>query len=186
MRVSTEDQTTALQADAMLAARLDVVFEERASGSNRTRPVLARALAELNAGDTLVVWKLDRLGRSLGHLVDVADELRTRGIHLRSLTEGFDTSTASGRLLYHVLGSVAEFEREAIRERTINGMRAAKKRGAHVGRPRALVGTRLTEARRMLSDGKSQVETARILRISRATLQRAIGGHDQPGALSNS
>jgi DNA invertase Pin-like site-specific DNA recombinase len=145
-RISTDDQTTALQADALARAAVDVVFEEAASGADTARPVLAKTLAALRPGDTLVVWRLDRLGRSLGHLIEVATVLRERGIFLRSLTEGFDTSTASGRLLYHVLGAVAEFEREVIKERTVAGMKAAKKRGTHVGRPQALVGSRLAEA----------------------------------------
>jgi hypothetical protein len=102
-RISTDDQTTALQADALARAAVDVVFEEEASGANTARPVLAKTLAALRSGDTLVVWRLDRLGRSLGHLIEVATVLRERGVFLRSLTEGFDTSTASGRLLYHVL-----------------------------------------------------------------------------------
>ena len=110
--------------------------EEEASGANTARPVLAKTLAALRPGDTLVVWRLDRLGRSLGHLIEVATVLRERGVFLRSLTEGFDISTASGRLLYHVLGAVAKFEREVIKERTVAGMKAAKKRGTHVGRPR--------------------------------------------------
>ena len=172
-RISTDDQTTALQADALTRAAVDVVFEEAASGANISRPVLAKTLAALRPGDTLVVWRLDRLGRSLGHLIEVAKLLRERGVFLRSLTEGFDTSTASGRLLYHVLGAVAEFEREVIKERTIAGMKAARKRGTHVGRPKALAGSRLAEAGRMLAAGKSQIETARILRVSRATIQRA-------------
>ena len=175
-RISTDDQTTALQADALTRAAVDVVFEEEASGANTARPVLAKTLATLRSGDTLVVWRLDRLGRSLGHLIEVATVLRERGVFLRSLTEGFDTSTASGRLLYHVLGAVAEFEREVIKERTVAGMKAAKKRGTHVGRPQALVGSRLAEAGRMLAAGKSQIETARILRVSRATIQRAYPG----------
>jgi DNA invertase Pin-like site-specific DNA recombinase len=173
-RVSTDDQTTALQADALTRAAVDVVFEEAASGAITARPVLAKTLAALRSGDTLVVWRLDRLGRSLGHLIEVATVLRERGIFLRSLTEGFDTSTASGRLLYHVLGAVAEFEREVIKERTVAGMKAARKRGTHVGRPKALAGSRLAEAGRMLAAGKSQIETARILRVSRATIQRAL------------
>ena len=112
----------------------------------------------------------------LNPALTVATVLRERGVFLRSLTEGFDTSTASGRLLYHVLGAVAEFEREVIKERTVAGMKAAKKRGTHVGRPQALVGSRLAEGGRMLAAGKSQIETARILRVSRATIQRAYPG----------
>jgi DNA invertase Pin-like site-specific DNA recombinase len=161
-RISTDDQTTALQADALTRAAVDVVFEEEASGANTARPVLAKTLAALRSGDTLVVWRLDRLGRSLGHLIEVATVLREQGVFLRSLTEGFDTST--------------EFEREVIKERTVAGMKAAKKRGTHVGRPQALVGSRLAEAGRMLAAGKSQIETARILRVSRATIQRAYPG----------
>ncbi len=173
-RVSTDEQTTALQADALARANVDTCRTEHASGSSAVRPVLAKTLAELRPGDTLVVWRLDRLGRSLGHLIEIATTLRDRGIFLRSLSEGFDTSTASGRLLYHVLGAVAEFEREALKERTVAGMKAAKKRGQHVGRPQALTGSRLDTARRMLRDGKSQTEVARILRVSRATIQRAV------------
>ena len=160
-------------ADALTRAAVEIVFEEEASGANIARPILARTLAALQSGDTLVVWRLDRLGRSLSHLIEIATMLRERRIFLRSLTEGFDTSTASGRLLYHVLGAVAEFEREVIKERTVAGMKAAKKRGTHVGRPKALAGSRLAEAGRMLAAGKSQIETARILRVSRATIQRA-------------
>lgn len=174
IRVSTNDQTTALQADAMEKAKVDTLFAESASGADRSRPVLAEALASLNPGDTLVVWRLDRLGRSLAHLLEVAESLRAREIHLKSLTDGFDTSSASGRLLYSVLGAVAEFEREVIQERTVAGMQAAKKRGVHVGRPNALAGSRLLEAQRMLANGRSQVEVARILRVGRATLQRAL------------
>jgi DNA invertase Pin-like site-specific DNA recombinase len=173
-RSSTDDQTTTLQADALARAAVDVVFEEEASGANNARPVLAKSLAALRSGDTLVVWRLDRLGRSLGHLIEVATVLRERGVFFRSLTEGFDTSTASGRLLSHVLRAVAEFE--VIKERTVAGMKAAKKRGTHVGRPQALMGSRLAEAGRMLAAGKSQIETARILRVSRATIQRAYPG----------
>jgi DNA invertase Pin-like site-specific DNA recombinase len=175
-RISTDDQTTALQADALMRAAVDVVVQEEASGKNTARPVLAKTLATLRSGDTLVIWRLDRLGRSLAHLIEVATVLRERGVFLRSFTEGFDTSTASGRLLYHVLGAVAEFEREVIKERTVAGMKAAKKRGTHVGRPKALAGSRLAEAGRMLAAGKSQIETARILRVSRATIQRAYPG----------
>jgi DNA invertase Pin-like site-specific DNA recombinase len=175
-RVSTDEQTTALQADALERAAVALCYTENASGSAKSRPVLDQTLADLRAGDTLVVWRLDRLGRSLGHLIEIASTLRDRGIFLRSLSEGFDTSTASGRLLYHVLGAVAEFEREVLKERTIAGMKAAKKRGQHVGRPHALAGARLETARKMLKSGKSQTEVARILRVSRATIQRTGGG----------
>ncbi len=119
---------------------VDTLFRERTPGANTARPILAKTLAALRAGDTPVVWRLDRLGRSLGRVIEVATVLRERGVFLRSLTEGFDTSTASGHLLYDVLGAVAEFEREVIKERRVARMKAAKKRGTHVGLPQALVG----------------------------------------------
>jgi len=137
-RVSTDEQTTRLQLDALKAAGCERIFEDKESGALRSRPRLDRALAELNAGDTLVVWKLDRLGRSLRDLLDVAESLRERGVALRSLTEHIDTATAAGKMLYAVLGAVAQFERDVLRERTVAGMRAAKSRGEHIGRPAAL------------------------------------------------
>jgi DNA invertase Pin-like site-specific DNA recombinase len=173
LRISTDDQTTALQTDAMERARVDERHHEQASGS-AARPVLRETIATLAAGDTLVVWRLDRLGRSLGDLIAIAAELRERGIFLRSLCEGFDTATASGRLLYNVLGAVAEFERESIIERTRAGMRAAKLRGQHVGRPRTLDGKRLEHARELLAGGERLVQVARLLRVSRSTIRRAI------------
>jgi len=175
-RISTLDQNPALQLDALKAANVDVLLEEARSGADRQRPVLAEALASLSAGDTLVIWQLSRLGRSTRHLLEIAEDLRDRGVHLRSLKEGFDTNTAAGRLLYAVLAAVAEFERELTIERTVAGMKAAKDRGKHVGRPRRLAGTRLAEALRMLEAGKSQAETAHLLAVSRATLQRSIAG----------
>jgi DNA invertase Pin-like site-specific DNA recombinase len=172
-RVSTDEQTTTLQFDALRSPGCAVIREDSVSGASRSRPGLKRAIDELAGGDTLVVWKLDRLGRSLKDLLEVAELLRGRDVALRSLTEHIDTRTAAGKMLYAVLGAVAQFERDVLRERTVAGMKAAKKRGTHVGRPRALSGSRLAEAQRMLAAGKSQVETARILRMSRATIQRA-------------
>jgi DNA invertase Pin-like site-specific DNA recombinase len=147
-RVSTDDQTTRLQLDALKVAGCDPVFEESESGARRSRPQLDRALGELRPGDTLVVWKLDRLGRSLRDLLDVAEALRERYIALRSLTEHIDTSTAAGKMLYAVLGAVAQFERDVLRERTVAGMRAAKSRGEHIGRPPALSPCRFGRPRR--------------------------------------
>jgi DNA invertase Pin-like site-specific DNA recombinase len=173
-RVSTDDQTTALQVDALQRAGVDEIHREEASGAIAARPVLSQVLAELRAGDTLVVWRLDRLGRSLAHLIELATYLRRGGVFLRSLTENFDTGTASGRLLYHVLGAVAEFERETIRERTVAGMRSAQMRGTHLGRPRVLEGTRLIYARQLLEAGEPPAAVARALRVSRATVRRAL------------
>ncbi len=173
-RVSTDEQTTRLQRDALLAAGVKIVFEDKESGALRSRPRLDRALAELRAGDTLVVWKLDRLGRSLRNLLEVAETLRERGVALRSLTEHIDTASAAGKMLYAVLGAVAQFERDVLRERTVAGMRAAKSRGEHIGRPPALTSSQIREARKMLERGESPSHVARVLRVGRSTLYRAI------------
>ncbi len=176
-RVSTDEQTTRLQRDALRAAGVEIVFEDKESGALRSRPRLDRALAELRAGDTLVVWKLDRLGRSLRNLLEVAETLRERGVALRSLTEHIDTASAAGKMLYAVLGAVAQFERDVLRERTVAGMRAAKSRGEHVGRPPALTSSQIREARKMLERGESPSHVARVLRVGRSTLYRAIRPH---------
>ncbi len=137
-RVSTDEQTTRLQLDALRAAGCAVIHEDAASGVSQSRPGLRRALADLAAGDTLVVWRLDRLGRSLRDLLEISEMLREGDVALRSLTDHIDTATAAGRMLYAVLGAVAQFERDVLRERTVAGMRAAKRRGEHIGRPAAL------------------------------------------------
>ena len=173
-RVSTDAQTTALQRDALNAVGCEHIFEEKESGARRSRPQLDKALADLDRGDTLVVWKLDRLGRSLRDLLDVAEALRERGIALRSLTEHIDTSTAAGKMLYAVLGAVAQFERDVLRERTVAGIRAAQARGERIGRPPALTPSQVREARAMLKRGDSPSHVARILRIGRSTLYRAL------------
>lgn len=173
-RVSTDAQTTALQRDALHAAGCERIFEETESGAVRSRPNLDRALLQLRPGDTLVVWKLDRLGRSLRDLLDVAEALRERGVALRSLTEHIDTSTAAGKMLYAVLGAVAQFERDVLRERTIAGIRAARVRGERLGRPPALTPLQVREARVMLERGESPSHVARILRVGRSTLYRAL------------
>ncbi len=173
-RVSTDEQTTALQLDALRAAGCAVIHEDSASGASRSRSGLSRALEDLHAGDTLVVWRLDRLGRSLRDLLDISEMLRERDVALRSLTDHIDTGTAAGRMLYAVLGAVAQFERDVLRERTVAGMRAAKKRGEHIGRPAALSPTQVREAKKMLDRGESPNHVARVLRVGRSTLYRAI------------
>ncbi len=147
-RVSTDEQTTALQLDALHAAGVDVVHEDSTSGASRSRPGLGRAIDDLRAGDTLVVWRLDRLGRSLRDLLDIAEMLRERDVALRSLTDHIDTGTAAGRMLYAVLGAVAQFERDVLRERTIAGLAAAKKRGERLGRRPALTSAQVREAKK--------------------------------------
>ncbi len=173
-RVSTDEQTTALQLDALRAAGCAAIHEDSASGASRSRPGLSGAIEDLRAGDTLVVWRLDRLGRSLRDLLDISEMLRNRDVALRSLTDHIDTGTAAGRMLYAVLGAVAQFERDVLRERTVAGMRAAKSRGEHIGRPSALTPLRVREAKKMLNRGESPNHVARVLRVGRSTLYRAI------------
>lgn len=147
-RVSTDEQTTALQLDALRAAGCAVIHEDSASGAARSRPGLERAIEDLVAGDTLVVWRLDRLGRSLRDLLDISEMLRERDVALRSLTDHIDTGTAAGRMLYAVLGAVAQFERDVLRERTVAGLAAAKRRGETLGRPPALTPAQVREAKK--------------------------------------
>jgi DNA invertase Pin-like site-specific DNA recombinase len=137
-RVSTCDQDAALQIDALAAAGCMRIFEDKASGAKEDRPQLVACLDYLRDGDTLVIWKLDRLGRSLSHLLQLANDLQARGVQLVITTMGIDTRTPGGRLLYSVLGAVAEYERSLIKERTQAGLHAARARGRVGGRPAAL------------------------------------------------
>ncbi len=173
-RVSTDAQTTALQLDALRAAGCTVIHEEALSGAIAKRPALSRALEDAKPGDTLVIWKLDRLGRSLPNLLDVAQQLRARGVELRSITEAFDTATPSGNLLFAVLGAVAQFERDVMRERVVAGLAAKRRRGERVGRAPALTPSQVAAARTLLEAGDSVGCVARDLRVGRSTLYRAI------------
>jgi DNA invertase Pin-like site-specific DNA recombinase len=175
-RVSTEEQSLALQIDALQRAGcLKVYREEAISGATIRRPALDRMLAETKPGDVLVTWRLDRLGRSLPHLIAIVSTLRERDVGFISLCEAIDTETASGRLLFHVMGALAEFERSLISERTRAGMMAAKERGAYLGRPRKLVGSQIEDARTSLADGcATPSELAVRLRVSKPTLMRAV------------
>ena len=188
-RVSTADQDPAGQVDALDAIGCARVFVEHASGAKSDRPKLTEALDFLVAGDTLCVWRLDRLGRSLKHLLEVAADLEERGIALRSLTEGIDTSTAGGRLVLHIFGSIAEFERELIRERTHAGLAAARTRGRTGGRRPKLTPAQVRHARALLeqrgADGRTEntyKEVAESLGVARATLYRAIGTRTPAGS----
>ena len=176
-RVSTQEQDTSLQLDALCAAGCEKLFEEKASGAQRDRPQLKAALDYMREGDTLVVWKLDRLARSMRQLIETVEDLHSRGIGFRSLTESIDTTTAGGKLIFHIFGALAEFERSVIRERTTAGLRAARARGRLGGRPPALTEQKLVMARAMLRDPTITVEdVARQLEISPATLYRYIPG----------
>lgn len=176
-RVSTQDQNPALQRDALQAAGCERVFTEKASGVQRDRPELAAALAYIRKGDSLVVWKLDRLARSLPQLIETIAQLEVQGIGFRSLTEAIDTATAGGRLIFHIFGALAEFERAVIRERTIAGLRAARERGRKGGRPPALSAADLVAARAMLRDPAiTVIEVAKRMKVSSATLYRHLPG----------
>jgi DNA invertase Pin-like site-specific DNA recombinase len=172
-RVSTHDQKPALQLDALNAVGCEKVFVEKASGAQRDRPEMKAALDYMRAGDTLVVWKLDRLARSIKQLIETVEMLEGRGIGFRSLTEAIDTTTAGGKLVFHIFGALAEFERSIIRERTRAGLDAAKARGRRGGRPRKLTEKDLTAARAMLGEASITVEdVAKRLGVSPATLYR--------------
>jgi DNA invertase Pin-like site-specific DNA recombinase len=175
-RVSTLDQNPAMQHDALYKIGCDPVFSDHASGTLADRPGLARALAEVRPGDTLVVWKLDRLGRSLRHLVDTVYELRERDIGLRSLQDSIDTNTASGRFVFHVFCALADFERDLIHERTLAGLAAARARGRVGGRPQKLTPKKLDTARRLRATGEMTMqEIADVVGVSRGTLYRHMG-----------
>jgi DNA invertase Pin-like site-specific DNA recombinase len=175
-RVSTEEQNLAMQLDALKLVGCHRVFcDEGVSGAATERRALNEALAALRAGDVLVVWKLDRLGRSLAHLIQIITRLEAEGIGFRSLSEAIDTTTASGRLLFHVMGAIAEFERSLISERTRAGMAAAKARGQHLGRERKLSDEDALWAKHMIDNGRLAPEDVLIaLRVSSMTLRRAL------------
>ncbi len=176
-RVSTRDQTVALQLDALNAARCGRVFEETASGAQRDRPQLAAALDYMRAGDTLVVWKLDRLARSTKQLIETVEELARCGIGFRCLTQDIDTTTAGGRLVFTIFSAIAEFERGIIQERTRAGLDAARARVRRGGRPPALKPRDLKEARALLRDPEITVEeVAARLKVSPSTLYRHLPG----------
>ncbi len=174
MRVSSDSdrQNTDLQRDALLAAGVDVrhLYEDRASGAKDDRSGLAQALEFVRPGDVLVVWKLDRLGRSLSHLLTIVNMLKDKQVAFRSLTEGMDTTTASGELLFNVFGALAQYERALIQERVIAGLVAAKRRGRIGGRPPAIVGEKLDAIIAALNGGMSKAAVCRNFSIKRTTL----------------
>jgi len=174
VRVSTSDdrQNTDLQRDALRSAGVDDrnIHEDRASDARDDRPGLKAAVEYLRSGDILVVWKLDRLGRSLSHLINIVTDLRTRGIGFRSLTESIDTTTAMGEFIFHVFGALAQYERSLIRERVNAGLEAAKRRGRHGGRPRKLDQEKVEAAQALMATGLTISGTARSVGVPRSTL----------------
>ena len=176
-RVSTQDQTPALQLDALQAAGCERVFEEKASGAQRDRPELKAAIDYARPGDTLVVWKLDRLARSIKQLIETVEGLEARNIGFRSLTEAIDTTTAGGRLVFHIFAGLAEFERSIIRERTMAGLASARARGRLGGRPRSLTEADIAAARALLSDPNITVDAAaKRLGVAPSTIYRHLPG----------
>jgi len=175
-RVSTLDQTLALQQDALTAAGCEQLYTDIVSGSVTTRPGLTQALSHLRAGDTLVVWRLDRLGRSLPHLIETVRRLQEQGVGFRSLQEQIDTTTSGGKLVFHVFGALAEFERDLIRERTHAGLQAARVRGRLFGRPKVLSPQQVKQLQSLAKDeGNTVGEICQTLGISRSTYYRYVG-----------
>ena len=177
-RVSTEEQTLELQKDALTGAGCSRIFTDVASGANVERPGLAEALSFVRPGDTLVVWKLDRLGRSLQHLIETIRDLEEHHVSFKSLTENIDTTTSGGKLVFHLFGALAEFERDLIRERTRAGLAAARARGRVGGHPRASAlntPQKVAIAQALYNNREASIaEICGTLRVSRATLYRYI------------
>jgi|SRR5690554_4301136 DNA invertase Pin-like site-specific DNA recombinase len=174
-RVSTQDQNPELQVDALEKAGAEQVFQEKFTGTLRERPELSQCLRMLRQGDVLVVWKLDRLARSLKDLVEIVQDLQDRGIGFKSLTESIDTTSSGGRLVFHIFGALAEFERDLIRERTMAGLEAARARGRKGGRKPSLSKTDTQKAAAMLLDPKiTKTEVAQHFGVSRTTLNASL------------
>lgn len=172
-RVSTDEQTTDPQIDALRGHGCETIYSENASGKNTDRHELENCLKALREGDTLTVWRLDRLGRSLADLVRIVNDLKARGVGFASLTESIDTTTPAGTLVFHLFASLAEFERNLIRERTMAGLKAARARGKSSGRPSKLAGKNLAMAKSLMGDRSNKVDDiAERFGVSRSTLYR--------------
>jgi DNA invertase Pin-like site-specific DNA recombinase len=174
-RVSTQDQNPQLQLDALVASGCEQLFHEKATGVVRERPELTTCIRTLRKGDTLVVWKLDRLARSLKDLVEIVHDLNSRQVGFKSLTESIDTTSSGGRLVFHIFGALAEFEHSLIRERTVAGLAAARARGRKGGRKPVLSAADIRKAAAMLADPNiTKTEVAKHFSVSRVTLNAAL------------
>jgi len=174
-RVSTDDQNAALQLAALKRAGCKTIFKDDGlSGATTNRPALQRCLGKLDSGDTLIVWKLDRLGRSLRDLIAMLDDLRARGIKFQSLTEAIDTQTPTGRAMWQMIGVLAELERSLISERTRAGVKAARARGVKFGRKPRLTPHQIEHARKLIDAGERHEDVAALLNVNRTTLYRAL------------
>ena len=180
-RVSTDEQNLDLQLSALKQAGCERIYPDKVSGTKATRPGLTEALSHLRKGDTLVVWRLDRLGRSLRHLLDTVNDLQDKGIEFKSITESIDTTTSGGKLVFHIFGALAEFEREIIRERTQAGLSAARARGRLGGRPKALTEKQIQMLNNLAADRNNSIEDiCRTLGISRTTYYRYVQAEQRP------
>lgn len=176
-RVSSDDQNLDLQRDALKQAGCERLYEEKESGAKADRPELRRLLELLRAGDTLVVWRLDRLGRSLKHLIETVDQIEAMGVGFQSVTEAIDTTTSGGKLVFHIFAALAEFERTLIRERTRAGLKAARARGRQGGRPKTLSEDKRRMAQALRDDpAQSVASICKALGITRTTFYRYTEG----------
>lgn len=179
-RVSTQDQNLELQVDALAKAGCKKIFDDKISGSRADRPGLAKALEMLREDDTLVVWKLDRLGRSVKNLVNLVGELHKQGVQFKSLTDAIDTGTPSGRFFFHVMASLAEMERELTVERTRAGLEVARQLGRKGGRKRQMTDSKIESAKKLLANGVPPRDVAKNLGVSVPTLYRWIPASANP------
>jgi DNA invertase Pin-like site-specific DNA recombinase len=179
-RVSTQDQNLDLQIEALTKAGCKRVFDDKISGSRADRPGLAKVLEMLREGDTLVVWKLDRLGRSVKNLIDLVGELHKQGVQFKSLTDAIDTGTPSGRFFFHVMASLAEMERELTVERTRAGLETARQLGRKGGRKRQMTDSKIESAKKLLANGVPPRDVAHNLGVSVPTLYRWVPASDHP------
>jgi DNA invertase Pin-like site-specific DNA recombinase len=175
VRVSTIDQNLDLQLDALKQVGCDKIYRDVASGAKADRVGLAEVLKYIRSGDTLVVWRLDRLGRSLRHLIDTINQINDQGSYFRSLQENIDTSTSGGKLIFHIFGALAEFERDIIRDRTNAGIAAARKRGRVGGRPKIMDKKKVVLAKSLFKDKSNSIASiCEILNVSKTTLYRCL------------
>jgi DNA invertase Pin-like site-specific DNA recombinase len=179
-RVSTQDQNLSLQIEALTKAGCQQIFDDKIGGSRAERPGLAKVMESLREGDTLVVWKLDRLGRSVKNLVDLVTHLHVQGVQFKSLTDSIDTGTSSGRFFFHVMASLAQMERELTVERTRAGLEVARRLGRKGGRKRQMTDSKIESAKKLLANGVPPRDVARNLSVSVPTLYRWIPASAQP------
>lgn len=185
-RVSTDEQTLALQLDALRSDGCEAIHDDHGiSGTAMKRPGLTAALAALQAGDTLTVWRIDRLGRTTAGLALLLDELHGRGVEFRSIMDGMDTRSATGKALYGIMSVLAQLERDLISERTKAGLQAARRRGRRAGRPPSLTPEKRELAVRLIEDGKGRAEVARMIGIAPATLRRHLNSQIRSPAINS-